>query len=205
MKKNRRLVPLALIILIVMFALSACGQETVNESIVKASVEKAFNEKYDEPFTVETMDISGNTVSGTAKTDSVSGVSFTASVDGTNLKDDYTGILYDTEIEKAISAILVKYKKINTNGVNIEYPLVETTYKDVKDYTAAGSVSLAGSIVSNDTSNDAVQEIMDLVDELQDTGISFSLDIYARNNRIRVSYIRDGKKVNTNSIWKHLQ
>ncbi len=177
---------------IMMFSLFGCGKEsaiakkTYTDQTIIPVIEEELNHKYGETFKVKAVNKSDDGIN-------FSQLYFTADAtcestrtdfqlrienDGTKLNDNYEGYLFRSSIEKDIDEIFISNKDIHQTRAEVEYLFSDSVSGSLEQYQLSGNAILqAGISVDAKTSEEAADVIFGFIDELQNRGYSYSLDI----------------------------
>lgn len=105
--------------------------------------------------------------------------------DGTDLKDDYEGNFYKEKIEDDIKNIELSHPDIIISNEEIISLLSKRYCGTLTQYQKSGATMLmADMTVTAENTDDAINKVFSFIDDIQDKGYGYSLDI--RYNNINV-------------------
>ena len=182
-----------LLIASVMLMILGCGKKEYSEKKIAEIVKSSLQKKYGTEFTVCSVEEGERSmwldkpyyVAECMDAAKVGPFWVTIAKDGTGMKDNYEGYLYQDEIETEVKEILSDTKTVSCKNYYMGYTGTEEKSGSFRKYVESGSVTLIGDFSAGAVSaRDAADLSFAFIDSFQKKGYGISINIYWKDSPI---------------------
>ena len=205
--KLRKLV--LIIIGISIIAFTGCRTVNMSDKDAAGTMEQKLLHKYGKEFTVTELKQGDDGVNfshpyyqATAVCED-DGTTFRLHIetDSTGLKDDYEGNLYKEEIEDDIKDIELSHPDIIISNEEVVPLLSEKYCGAINQYKKSGAtILMADMTVTAKNTDDAINRIFEFIDDIQNKGYGYSLDISYNNTEVILYREMDYERVTKDQL-----
>ena len=189
-------------------------RKNYSENDITTVMEKRLKQKYDDSFKILSVSKGDDGVNFAAPYYKATAecernqVSFVlrTEVDGSNLRDNYEGNLYKSEIENDINEIISKNPLLRFDECELAFLLTEVYTGSLEQYRKSGNTILQTDIyLKADTVDEATSETYDLIEAFQNKGYGYSLDIEWNNKHVVLYKVGSYNKVTEEELRRKFE